>query len=131
MNIESKACSDALQLLPPKFIKSMVDKGIELNDSWLFGVLANAAIKGGGAIGGVWFTGKHIMLSNPNRNQSPVALCSFLSRIECLDGSKAIQALVLYVELKYSKSVSAVQVRNKDLKSQYIGPYWKTCVHHW
>ena len=22
-------------------------------------------------------------------------------------------------------------VRNKDLKSQYIGPYWKTCVHHW
>ena len=22
-------------------------------------------------------------------------------------------------------------VRNKDRKSQYIGPYWKTCVHHW
>ena len=110
MTIDPNSCTEALQMLPPKMLKHMKDKGVAVNDEWMFKVVADAAAKGGGPMGGVWFTGKHIMLSNPNRNQSPVALCSFLDRIDCLPCSKAIQALVTFVELKYSKSVSAVQV---------------------
>ena len=77
------------------------------DDEWLFQKIAEAARKGGGEIGGVWFTGRHVMFSNPNRNQSPIALRSFLQRIGCDECANAMDALVTYVELKYSKSVSA------------------------
>ena len=109
MDIDYHAVKEALRLYPmTKENKKM--KEVELNDQWLFEQLALAAKRGGGAKGGVWFTGRHVMFSNPNRNQSPVALRSYLQRLNCNECSIAMDCLVTYVELKYSKSVSAVQI---------------------
>ena len=109
MNIDNNAVVAALGLLSPSVIKAL-GSDVVLDDKWLFEKIAQAAKRGGGQTGGVWFTGRHVMFSNPNRNQSPVALRSFLERLNCDTCANAMDALVTYVELKYSKSVSAVQI---------------------
>ena len=110
MDIEHDALRQAMRLFPMTKENRGRLGNVELNGEWLFDKIAQAAKRGGGPKGGVWFTGKHVMFSNPNRNQSPVALKSYLQRLDCRDCALAMDCLVSYVELKYSKSVSAVQI---------------------
>jgi hypothetical protein len=60
--------------------------------------------------GAVWRTGKHVVFSNPNRNQSPLALRNYLVRLDLEPCAAAIDSLVAYTEKKYNKSVTAIQL---------------------
>lgn len=78
-------------------------------DKWLFKRLVEAAVTAA-PDGGVWRSGKHVILSHPSRNQSPVALHNYLVRLGMEACAVAFDALVRHAETKYDKSVSAAQI---------------------
>ena len=78
-------------------------------DKWLFNQLAEAIFLGEKE-NALYRSGKHVIFSNPNRNQAPGSLCNYLLRLGKLEAAAAITALIQHTETKYSKHVSAVQI---------------------
>ena len=79
-------------------------------DEWLFCRLSDAIFKGDAAGGALYKSGKHVIFSNPNRNQAPISLCNYLLRLGCIEAASAISALISHTEAKYNKHVAAVQI---------------------
>ena len=76
---------------------------------WLFKELSDAIIAGE-SDNALYRSGKHVIFSNPNRNQAPVSLCNYLMRLNQNNAAAAITALISHTEAKYDHHVSAVQI---------------------
>ena len=103
-DIEAGAVQEALHAcaLAPQ------DGSIEL-DKWLFKQLSESIILGEKE-NALYKSGKHVIFSNPNRNQAPGSLCNYLLRLGKPEAAAAIMSLIAHTEKKYSKHVSAVQI---------------------
>ena len=78
-------------------------------DKWMFQRMAEAMLLGE-KDGAVWRSGKHVIFSNPNRNQAPTSLRNYLLRLGLEPAASALDALIAYTENKFFVHVSAVQV---------------------
>jgi hypothetical protein len=78
-------------------------------DEWLFRRLSEAITKGFPE-GALYKSGKHVIFSNPNRNQAPISLCNYLLRLGCVEAASAISSLISHTEARYTKHVAAVQI---------------------
>jgi len=84
------------------------DGSIEL-DKWLFKQLSDSIMLGEKE-NALYRSGKHVIFSNPNRNQAPGSLCNYLMRLGKPEAAAAVMSLIEHTEKKYSKHVSAVQI---------------------
>eukprot|EP01043_Picozoa_sp_COSAG02_P026903 COSAG02_NODE_1563_length_11913_cov_6.216438_7_plen_859_part_00 len=84
------------------------DGSIEL-DKWLFKQLSESILLGEKE-NALYRSGKHVIFSNPNRNQAPGSLCNYLMRLGKPEAAAAVMSLIDHTEKKYSKHVSAVQI---------------------
>jgi len=103
-DIEGGAVQEALSTcaLAPQ------DGSIEL-DKWLFKQLSETILLGEKE-NALYRSGKHVIFSNPNRNQAPGSLCNYMMRLGKPEAAAAIMSLIDHTEKKYSKHVSAVQI---------------------
>ena len=100
--------STATEALAPLRKGSVLPKDAAA-DRWLFERISEAALASIDQ-GGVWRSGGKYIFSAPSRNQSPVALVRFLQGLGQLHCASAIEAVVKWVEERYSHHVSAIQI---------------------